>query len=300
MYTQFFGNYLLNKGAITREQLLDALEKQSTTHMKLGALAIHEGYMTASEVEQVFILQTHEDKRFGQLAVENGYLSQEQIDDLLQKQLPEFILLGQILVDQGILTPTQLENLVTDYRSEYEIYDLDLNQTQKELIIHLLEDITIEDDQFYQYIIDYLLLLFNNLIRFIGDDFTALSIMEMSEVATNCCTSQDLECPLFHVASVLDMKQEVAIAFASRYAKEEFTEPDEYVRASLEDFLNLHNGLFVVNMSNEYAMEISLLPPTSQDNGVFAPENNTYLFPILYPFGIIYFIFSAYKTVEPT
>lgn len=39
MYTQFFGNYLLEKDIITTEQLLDALQEQSKVHLKLGTLA---------------------------------------------------------------------------------------------------------------------------------------------------------------------------------------------------------------------------------------------------------------------
>ena len=32
MHTQFFGNFLLNKGIITPEQLIEALKVQSTAH----------------------------------------------------------------------------------------------------------------------------------------------------------------------------------------------------------------------------------------------------------------------------
>ena len=60
MYTQFFGNYLLEKDIITTEQLLDALQEQSKVHLKLGTLAIHEGYMTAGEVDNIIIMQTHQ------------------------------------------------------------------------------------------------------------------------------------------------------------------------------------------------------------------------------------------------
>lgn len=67
MYTQFFGNYLLEKDIITTEQLLDALQEQSKVHLKLGTLAIHEGYMTAGEVDNIIIMQTHQDKNLENL-----------------------------------------------------------------------------------------------------------------------------------------------------------------------------------------------------------------------------------------
>ena len=97
MYTQFFGNYLLEKGILTTSQLTDALTEQSKVHIKLGTLAIHAGYMTAGEVDSVVVLQTHQDKKFGELAIEEGYLTEEQVQSLLDAQTPDYLLLGQVL-----------------------------------------------------------------------------------------------------------------------------------------------------------------------------------------------------------
>ena len=60
MYAQFFGNYLLSHG-ITKEQLMHAMQEANNEHPKLGTLAMHAGYMSASEVDRVIIMQTHED-----------------------------------------------------------------------------------------------------------------------------------------------------------------------------------------------------------------------------------------------
>ena len=56
MYSQFFGSYLLRREAITPEQLTHAISQSSAAHIKLGTLAIHKGYMVASEVEEVCYL----------------------------------------------------------------------------------------------------------------------------------------------------------------------------------------------------------------------------------------------------
>ena len=82
MYAQFFGTFLLSHNVVTKDQLLSALGKKSSQHMKLGTLAIMKGYMTANEVDNVIISQTHNDCRFGDLAVREGYLTQEQVDEL--------------------------------------------------------------------------------------------------------------------------------------------------------------------------------------------------------------------------
>ena len=50
MYTQFFGNFLLSKSAVPADKLVDALERQSSSYLKLGTLAIHAGLLNASQM----------------------------------------------------------------------------------------------------------------------------------------------------------------------------------------------------------------------------------------------------------
>ncbi len=47
MYTQFFGNFLLSKSAVPADKLVDALERQSSSYLKLGTLAIHAGLLNS-------------------------------------------------------------------------------------------------------------------------------------------------------------------------------------------------------------------------------------------------------------
>ncbi len=298
MHTQFFGNFLLNKGVITPEQLIEALKVQAYAHKKFGTLAIHSGYMSASEVEDVYITQTHFDKHFGELATELGYLSEDQVDELLDTQLPDYMLLGQILVEQKIITRVEFENLIAEYQSAYEIYDLDMVDEQKDMVEKLLANFYLPEDAPYsKNILSYLTLFFNNLVRFIGEDFTPLNIIILPEVPTNFCVSQEVE-GAFSFLSALDMEPETAVAFASRYMNEELTEMDEYVHASMEDFLNLHNGLFSVNMSNDFSMELHLQPPVINEHTTLSTESASYLLPIIYSFGTINFIFSMKVSSE--
>ena len=110
-----------------------------------------------------------------------------------------------------------------------------------------------------------------------------------SEYMTNYCVTQKDE-GLLSFNSGVDMSKSVAIAFASRYAKEEFHEFDEYVKASIEDFLNLHNGLFNVNMSNEFSLELNLCPPEVHEEETLTNATKIYVFPIIFPFGTIHFL----------
>ncbi len=298
MYTQFFGNYLLSKGYITKEQLFAAMKKKSNKHVKLGTLAIHSGLMTASEVDNVIIEQTHQDKKFGELTIEMGYLTNEQVKNLLNVQSPDFLLLGQILLDDGVINNSTLENVITDYRSENEMMDLDMTIENKESVERLFDNFfVISETPVTRLGKMYMELLFNNLIRFVGEDFSPLSSDQCKEFPTDCCVCQDV-LGEYSISTYISMDHDTAIKFASRYVNDSFTEYDEYVQASLEDFLNLNNGLFIVNCSNDYGRELSISAPRHVDDGLLTFKDKAYHFQILYTFGTLHFIVEVHKLIE--
>ena len=289
MYTQFFGNYLLSKEYITNEQLFDALKEKSQKHTRLGTLAIHSGLMTAAEVDSVIVEQTHQDKKFGELTIEMGYLTDEQVKTLLNIQSPDFLLLGQILLDKGIIDNTTLEKIIKDYRHENEISDLDMVLEDKESVENLIEHF-FSETSLKPSALDkmYIELLFNSFIRFVGDDYTPLSAELCENFSADCVVRQDI-CGEYAISTYIGMNQTTAINFASRYVKENFSVYDEYVQASLDDFLNLNNGLFTVNCSNEKALELTLSAPEHLD-GEPLTFKKAYKLKVLYPFGTVHFI----------
>ena len=86
MFSQYFGNYLLNRGIIKPEQLTDALEYQRSVHLKLGVIAVNAGYMTPAQVEEIHNMQKKVDKRFGELAIEKGYITGQQLKKCWQRR----------------------------------------------------------------------------------------------------------------------------------------------------------------------------------------------------------------------
>lgn len=295
MYAQFFGNYLWSHSIVTKEQLLHALRKKSEERIRLGTLAIHAGYMSANEVDQIVIMQTHVDKLFGELAIKEGYLTEMQVAELLQSQSPDFLLLGQILVDEGIINNEQLQSLIIDYQSNNELFEGEYSDESLDTVNHLIEHFFVAAERpLSPYETSFIRLLMNNLIRFIGDDFTLVSPYSLHEYPTNYCVSQRI-CGPFSLQTYIDMPQNVCIEFASRYVNDTFREFDEYVQSSLEDFLNLHNGLFNVNMSNEYSLELQLDSPIVETKELITFTTETYLLPVVYPFGTFNFIFQIQR-----
>lgn len=298
MYTQFFGTYLLSGGYVTPEQLFSAMRRQYEEHIKLGTLAIHAGYMTAQQVDNTIIQQTHEDRKFGDLAIALGYVTEEQVSELLSHQTPAYLMIGQALLDDGVLTNTSFEQILNDYHDKNGIEDaqipIETTGSVRKLFEHfysaLETPVTHNGDI-------YIELLMNNLIRFIGGDFSPRTIESVSEHPVTCCVKQSILGP-YSARTYITMDEQTAISFASRYVKYSFSEYDEYVQASLEDFLNLQNGLFTVNVSNDSSIELTLDPPEQITEDHLTFSVTTGHIPILYSFGEIHFFIELLQAPE--
>ncbi|MCR4693709.1 MAG: chemotaxis protein CheX [Pseudobutyrivibrio sp.] len=292
MYTQFLGNYLLQRGIINQQQLFDALGRISQSKLKLGTLAINEGLMTAREVDECLFVQTREDRRFGEIAIERGYLTKEQVEDMMHTQTPDFVLLCQIFVEDGVFSYEDFERIIFDYKNEAELSDFSLDTENQAVIKKLIEKFfwvseTQKDDRNSMYIE----LLFNSLIRFVDENFTPLTPMVIDEFPVTFGVTQRLISKGTYDTHI-ECDRETAMAFASKYAKEEFSEFNEYVVAAMEDFLNLLNGLYVVNVSNQFSVDIELEPPAVITDVTLKPQNKLIDLPIVYSFGTIHIIIS--------
>lgn len=292
MFTQFFGNYLLNKGLVSPENLAAALADQKNTRLKLGVLAINAGLMTAEQVDKVHAEQQRVDKRIGDIMVDMGFVTRDQIEELFKTQPSGHLLLGQALVDKGYMSNAQFEDALNSYKAENGIsdadfYNIDDNSTNK-LVSHFYK---FKDDANVKYLTGYLTLLLKNLVRFIGDDFTPMDADYSSDRIFTNCIAQKVTGGL-EAVTVIDADSEAAVKFASRFAKEEITEYDDYAQACLSEFLNLHNGLFAVNVSNEEGTELNLDPQAYHDSLNVSELKNAYIVPICFSFGTVNFIIS--------
>ena len=292
MYAQFFGNYLLSKRVVTPEQLIQAIEEQHIRHIKIGLLAINAGLMTVEQVDKLLLRQTEENKKFGELAIEENFLTEEQLRSLLNQQIPVYLLIGERLVENGFITESRLEELITSYQEENQFRHLDKTDEQQENLQALTRNLfMLTAMKIPHHMYQYLTLLFNNLVRFIGEDFLPLNPSLCTEYVTTHCSGQVINGE-FSLAAYLDMEEETAVSFASRFADTNFKEYDEYVHASIGDFLNWQNGLFNVNMSNTESMELLLNPIVDMENSMISSSTDMILLPIAYPFGTINFIFK--------
>ena len=72
MLDRLLGNYMMEKGLLSRTQLVKSYQIQETHRAKLGVIAVSEKLMTIAQAEQVNALQASMNKRFGDIAIEKG------------------------------------------------------------------------------------------------------------------------------------------------------------------------------------------------------------------------------------
>ncbi len=122
MSVKFFGQFLLERGVVSREELLEALAIQDTRNLRLGDYALRRGYLSEAQSEQINRTQLTEDKRFGEIAVEKGILDEAQVQELLTLQQNDYLMLGEALLEVGKLERATLERELKTFKGDQEKY----------------------------------------------------------------------------------------------------------------------------------------------------------------------------------
>ena len=141
------------------------------------------------------------------------------------------------------------------------------------------------------YLTGYIVLLFKNLVRFIGTDFAPLNAQELYDNISRSCMGQEIRGGV-KALTLIDADDDSLIEFASRFSGEHLTENDDFTRDCINEFLNLHNGLFAVNLSNETGLEIELSPQLVYNDISIETIKNSHVIPVCFSFGTVNFIIS--------
>jgi hypothetical protein len=112
-----FGLYLKNKGIISADQLVAALEAQLHALVPIGQLALEEGILSARDIFDVLRAQSESPQvRFGELAIELGMMDRDQLMRLLMIQSDRKRSVADILIWQGAITERQAALEMAAYR----------------------------------------------------------------------------------------------------------------------------------------------------------------------------------------
>ena len=121
MVPKFFGQYLLEKEVLTRDQLIEAINYQRSKVLKLGEIALAKGYLTEKEIAKVHNEQRRTDKMFGELAVGMNLLTEARLKQILTIQQNNHIYLGEAIVALGYLDQARLEKELGAFKESQKV-----------------------------------------------------------------------------------------------------------------------------------------------------------------------------------
>ncbi|MCL2050916.1 MAG: hypothetical protein FWG91_04155 [Lachnospiraceae bacterium] len=131
MVAQIIGNYLVERGILTRGQMIVLHKERQKLRAKLGLIAISEGYMMPDEVKEIYDEITSgditSDRDFAEMAVERAYLTSGQVRMLSHKQSDNYLCFAQALEKQNIMDITALNEALSDFpltENEFKLDDL--------------------------------------------------------------------------------------------------------------------------------------------------------------------------------
>jgi hypothetical protein len=117
MKTMFFGQYLLAKGVIDREALLDALERQRKYNLSLPELAVRQGLIEPEDAAEVLSRFRMSVATIDEILIEGGYLDAEGVHRLHRTQRTSWLRIGSALVEGGHLTEDAIAEHLAEFRS---------------------------------------------------------------------------------------------------------------------------------------------------------------------------------------
>ncbi len=279
MVGYLLGNYMVEEGFMTTEQLEAVISAQERVRVKLGLIAVSEGMLTLDQAVVINRMQQGMDKRFGDIAVEKGYLTEAQVTSLLKMQGNDYLTFAQTLVDEGIVTMHKLQNILKDYQIENGFTNTELEAVKSgdpEKIIPLF--LPHGADEYQEIVTIALKLLVRCVDRHAYPMYGRLAdAKEIRELKMP--VMQELTGEEYWRAGIADGEGGLC-AVASAFAGEEYDEVNEDVQDAAGEFVNCVNGLFAAAKGTRN-VELELMPPEFLENG--AAEGSSIL---VMPFGI--------------
>ena len=280
MAVKFFGQFLIEKGAVTRVALLQAIDLQEKTNLKFGEMVIEMGLMTTLDVARIHQAQRGEDLRFGDMAVKLGIIREDQVQMVLTRQRNSHLYIGEALIKVGALSDRELENYLKEFKDDQMAY--------------ISEKVEIPAGIAHQPIWEMVAdLTYKMLTRVAGISFrpgpcTVIKKLPSRPIIAEMCFSGTVS-----ARYLLSVSESTRNLVAKAILDEESVENEtvEVLDDSVKEFINIVCGNIAAKAA-QLGHSIDITPPemrTDALSGVDVPQNHTGLmFPIYLSDGEVF------------
>lgn len=273
MAVKFFGQFLVEKGIVSREALLRAIELQEQKNIKLGEMAVAMGYLTQDDIERAHHAQLSRDIKLGDLLVEIGSLTLTQLNEVITRQKNNHLYIGEALVLVGALSHEQLQQHLNEFKADQAPYISDR--------VELPGDIS--NPEIWEMAAD---LTYKMITRVLGLPFRAGKCHAITRVETNyIMAAMDLSGDV-DARFIISVSQELQKSVAKAILRETSVdnEPPEVLEDTVMEFVNVVCGNIAAKASQAGKI-VNINPPVTirpDAAGLAVPAGYTGLcFPVL-------------------
>lgn len=272
----YFAQYLLNTGEITAQELPSLLANSAAAEPRLAILAMQDGILTGAQAAEAAASGAD----FADAAQEKKFLTAEQIATLRKSVPDESARFAEALFRQGRGDYQRLGDLLSAGRAA--------DDPVRTAVARMGGNLLPDEVERYS---DFVAIFLRSVIRFM--DTPAVISNEAPNLngdMTTYAVSQRLMGDLTLVTGLL-AKEAMFVDMAKRYSHEDLHTVDEMATDSLGEFLNVVNGLFIVDMARQ-DLEIDLGMPKVEEN-VLPTGNRQITLDIYTAFGNFALVIAA-------
>lgn len=270
MVESIIGSYLVDSGRITQQQLRAALDKMDAVRVKLGLIAVSEGFMTFAQAEEVNRLQAICDKRFGDIAVEKGFLTDEQVGKLLKRQGDAYLAFIQALEDDKLITIGEVANVLEEFKRNACLTNTELEDIKSDDVEKIVSVFLPDRAKEYEALVS---IAMKTLLRLV-DRHSSIVKVEMKVVDNKAPMAvQELQGADFKYVNGFKEGNGALLTAACFFGQEDFEEMNEDVLDAAAELMNCVNGLYASSVSGNHGAYLELMPPVYNVEGVDYPKD---------------------------
>jgi CheY-specific phosphatase CheX len=275
MLNRLFGNYLVDKGKITQEQLESFLPVDKELKAEVETIAVILRMVTPAAAVELLEKIDKESERFGDKAVDEGLLTDDKLDTILTYQSNNFVKFAQVLIDNGIVTLLEINKLIGDFQTEKGY-----NNSQISALVHD------DTEQCVNIFVPLKSPALKTLVLTIVQTITRLIDADM--YLDKAYVSKSIQIDKFASQMIIgDMRIKVyltapdngLLAVANNFTGDVYEEVSEDALDNVGEFINCMNGLFATNLSYE-DISVDMNSPEYSLEGPFISNSKVYVIPI--------------------
>ena len=258
MANRQFSQYLLSRGILTSDNAGRILAKSLHAIPKLSVIALENGLITPEQADKLLGVNT-----FIRTALSEHDLNAEQLDELKKTVPDRSACVGQVLLDEGMVDLSTLAEL-------FEQSKVTHSNSVSDTVNRMLEKQNLDTEEYF-YIGEYVELFMRAIKRFTHTEVLVIPNEDFEVADTTYLTYQTMGGSL-RLTAGCRMTGSIMLDMASRFSGDIQTEVNEMAIDCIEEFCNVVNGRYIVNMSgHNHDMDLDM--PRTVENGIPAGDD---------------------------